>query len=277
MLADPYRDEAANAARRRRHRTPARLMCRLPGRHLVFAGDSACGPREVARFCCRHRDWPTLVGKLHLDANPYDPLSLYGGRGRPPTKGPRRAKPSAASGPAAARRAANRGRVRRGQAGRWYKSGKGLVPVRWVSVWKLTATHRDEFLYATDTALAPADIVGSYCDRWNVGTTCQEMHARLGLETTRGRCAKAVTRVAPCPFGLYSVVALVYDALPMAKRSGVVERPGKATATFSDAPDAVRRSAWPDGVLPEAGIRSGLAELPEQVRELLLATLAPAA
>ena len=103
------------------------------------------------------------------------------------------------------------------------------------------------------------------------------MRAHLGLETTRGRCAKTVTRAAPCLFGLYTVVALLYDATPAALRSGSIEWPGKAAATFSDALACVRRRTWVCGVLPQAGCGAGLAELPDRVRELLLTTLAPAA
>ena len=36
-----------------------------------------------------------------------------------------------------------------------YKSGKGLVPVRWVFVHDLTGTHRDEYFFSTDVAMAP--------------------------------------------------------------------------------------------------------------------------
>ena len=95
--------------------------------------------------------------------------------------------------------------------------------------------------------------------------------------TTRGRCAKTVTRAAPCLFGLYSAVALMYEATPEGERSGAIAWPDKATVTFSDALACVRRRTWAEGGLPEAGCGLGLAELLERVRELLLTTLAPAA
>src|SRR5262249_27439617 len=49
--------------RRRPHRTPAQLMCRLlrlllirfPGRRFVFVGDAGYGTHEASRFCYRHR------------------------------------------------------------------------------------------------------------------------------------------------------------------------------------------------------------------------------
>ena len=94
------------------------------------------------------------------------------------------------------------------------------------------------------------------------------MRAHLGLETTRA---------ARCLFGLDSVVALLYEATPEGERSGRIDWPRKATVTFSDALASVRRRTWSEGVLPQAGCGSGLAELPGRVRELLLTTLAPAA
>lgn len=293
VLVDLYRSKADDEARNRPHRTPAQVMCRLlrlllirvPGRRFVFAGDAGYGSHEVARFCRRHRDRLTLVSKMHPDANLYDPPGPYKGRGRPPVKGDRRAKPSEAAGPGARRETltvAWYGGGRRevavvGEAAHWHKAGKGLVPLRWVSVRDRSGTHRDEYFYATDPSLSPTEIIGHYCGRWNIETTFQEMRSHLGLETTRGRCERTVTRAAPCLFGLYSVVALMYEATPEGERSGSIEWAGKATVTFSDALASVRRRTWVAGVLPQAGCGAGLAELPESVRELLLTTLAPAA
>ena len=164
-----------------------------------------------------------------------------------------------------------------GEAAHWFKSGRGLVELRWVSVRDRGGTHRDGFLDSTDPGLTPAEIVGYYCGRWNLKTTFQEMRGHLGLETTRGRCERTVTRAAPCLFGLYSAVALMYHATPVDLRSGSIEWPGKATATFSDALACVRGRTWSEGVLRQAGCGAGIEELPEQVQELLLTTLAPAA
>ena len=65
-----------------------------------------------------------------------------------------------------------------------------------------------------------------------------------------------MTRAAPCLSGLYTVMALRHDATPAALWSGAIAWPGKATESPSDALACVRR---------------------EQVRELLLTTLAPSA
>ena len=49
---------------------------------------------------------------------------------------------------------------------------------------------------------------------WDIETLSQEMRSDLGLETTRRRSEKTILRLAPCLFGLYTLVALCYAALP---------------------------------------------------------------
>ena len=259
-------------------------MIRLPGRTFVFAGDSGFGTHEVARFCHRHRGRLTLVSKCHPDINLFAPPPPYAGNGRPRVKGGRVPKPRQAA--ATARRTRLTvtwygGRTRRVEAatgaGHWYKGGAGLVPVRWVFVKDTTGTHRDEYLFTTDLAMTADAVVGTYCGRRNIETTFEEARSALGLESTRGRCKSTVLRAGPCLFGLYTVVAVLYHALPEVKRVGAVAWPGKATVTFSDAMCAVRRWLWNEAVLPQAGDALALQKLPEPVRELLLTTLAPAA
>ena len=61
--------------------------------------------------------------------------------------------------------------------GHWYKSGGGLVPVRWVFVHDITGTHRDEYFYCTDPATPPQKIVSLYTQRWSIEVTFQEVRA----------------------------------------------------------------------------------------------------
>ena len=292
VLVDLYRPPDLDRAEGRPHKTPAQLVCRLlrlllirfPGRTFVFTGDSSYGTHAVARLCHRHRGRLTLVSKLCPDANLFAPPPPYRGNGRPRVKGERVPKPRRAA--VTAPRAKLTvvwygGGTRRAEAatgtGHWYKGGCGLVPVRWVFVKDATGTHRDEYLFTTDVELSPDAVVGTYCGRWSVETTFQEARSALGLETTRGRCRATVLRAAPCLFGLYTVVAVLFHALPESKRTGAVVWPGKATVTFSDALRAVRRWLWAEAVLPQAWDGTALQKLPEPVRELLLTTLAPAA
>jgi hypothetical protein len=290
VLIDLYRSAEDNRRRGRPHRTCAQLMCRLlrllllrfPDRRFVFVGDAGYGTHAVARFCHRHRARLTLVSKLHPDANLFEPPPPYTGKGRPRVKGAKLPKPRQAATTARRRRTlvgwygggSRRVEVVTG-TGHWYKAGQGLVPLRWVLVHDHTGTHRDEYLYSTDPNWRPEAIVTSYTGRWNIETTFQELRSCLGLESTRGWCQQTVLRAAPCLFGLYTVVALLYQALPQAKRSGSVRWPGKAGVTFSDALATVRRWLWAEWVLPQAGAGTRLEKLSEPLQEVVLAVLTP--
>jgi hypothetical protein len=160
--------------------------------------------------------------------------------------------------------------------GCWYKAGRGLVPLRWVFVHDLTGTHRDEYFFCTDPTGTAKVIISHYTARWNIETTFQELRAHLGLETTRGWSAKTVLRAAPCLFGLYTVVALLYHALPPSQRLGAIRWPGKQGVTFSDALSAVRRWLWSAAVFPQTDSVAGIEKLPEPLREILFSALAPA-
>lgn len=216
ILVDLYRSKDDNIKRRRPHRTCAQLMCRLlrvllirfPKRTFIFVGDSGYGTHEVARFCHRHRDRLSLVSKLHPDANLFDPPPTARARkGRPRVKGDRRPKPRQviAGEPrlVVLTVAWYGGGTRRvgtfSDTGHWYKSGNGLVPLRWVFVRDRTGTHRDEYFFTTDVSLSPRRVIGLYCGRWNIETTFQEVRSCLGLESTRGWCRSTVLRAGPPP------------------------------------------------------------------------------
>jgi hypothetical protein len=293
ILVDLYRSPEDDRRRKRPHRTPAQLMCRLlrlmllrfPGRQFVFVRDAGYGTHEVSRFCYRHRARLTLVSKLHPEANLFEPPRPSKGPGGPPVKGPRRPNPREAV--SAARRFTRRsvawygGGTRHVETadgtGHWFESGHGVVPIRWAFVRDLTATHRDEDFFTTDLAMDVAAIIVHDTSRGNIETTFQEMRSCLGSETTRGWCQRTVLRAAPCLFGLDSVIAVLYHALPEAKRAGVVQWPEKAAVTFSDALTSVRRWLWGQCIFPQAGCHGGLEKLPAALREVLLVALAPAA
>jgi hypothetical protein len=292
VLVDLYRSEEDDRRRRRPHRTPAQVMAtllrvillRFPDRRFVFVGDAGYGTHELARFAARYRARLTLVSKLHPEANLFEPPPPYRGNGRPPVKGARRPKPRQAVAAADLRSETvawyGGGEREVGVAsgtGHWYKAGAGLVEIAWVFVRDRTGTHRDEYFFSTDPGMDSVAMIAAYTGRWNLETTFQELRCHLGLETTRGWCRRTVLRAAPCLFGLYTVVALLYQALPEAKRSGRVAWPGKEGVTFSDALTSVRRWLWREWVFPQAGGATAVEELPEPLREVLFYALAPAA
>lgn len=295
VLVALYRSKEWNHQHHRRHKTPSELMRQLlavmmhwfPERIFVFAGDGGFGTHELARLAHRHRARLTLVSRFYPDANLYAPPPAARGKrqGRPRKKG--RKLPT----PAQVVKRSKRTRLtvawygggsRRVEVvsgtGHWYKNGEGLVPVRWVFVHDCTGTHRDDYFFTTDLTMTPRTIIETFTGRWSIETTFQEMRAYLGLESTRGWTEKTVLRAAPCLFGLFSVVALLYAQLP-ARRIERIEIlwPGKTERTFSDAITAVRRWLWSDWVFATPCHHEPFSKLSRPFKTVLLYALAPAA
>jgi hypothetical protein len=292
LLVALYHSEKQDQAAGRRHKTPARLLQQLccvllrwfRPRRFVLSGDGNYGSHEMARFASRRHGRLTLVSKFYPNAGLYAAPPPYGGHGRPRVKGSQQPTPEQVVA-ASSRTAWNvtwYGGGRRdvqivSGTGQWYKSGQGLVAVRWVYVHDLTGSHRDEYFFTTDVGLSAREVIETYVGRWNEETTFQEMRSYLGLETTRGWTEKTVLRAAPCLFGAYTVVACLYSQLPR-RYAGVrgVDWAGKQAVTFSDAITAVRRWLWVEWVFAIPGYREPLEKLPRPFRCLLLHALAPA-
>jgi hypothetical protein len=268
LLVALYRSPEDNLKAGRRHKTPQHLLRQL---------------------CCVLLRWfRRRVFVLYPDARLYEPPPVVRGKkpaGRPRKKGAKLPTPQEVVADARRTRlnVAWYGGGRRdveavSGTGHWYKAGEGLVEVRWVFVHDLTGTHRDEYFFTTDLRMSPAQLIETYTGRYNIETTFQELRAYLGLETTRGWCEQTVLRAAPCLFGLYTVVALLYAQLPRRyARVRVVDWPGKRDVTFSDAVTAVRRWLWQEWVFATPGLDRAFAKLPRPLREILLYGLAPAA
>lgn len=288
ILVALYRDKKTNLAEGRRHRTAAEIMCGLlailmhwfPERKFVFAGDNAYGSHATARFAQRHSGRLTLVSKIVADANLFAPPPRHKKRskGRPPIKG--RSLPSPTE-VAHSKRRGTKLRVRwygggwrnvkvYSDQGCWYKSGKGLVSIRWVYVIDRDGTHRDECFFSTDPSMSPTAIIEMYGGRWNIETTFQEMREHFGLETTRGWSKKTVLRMAPCLFLLYSIVAIFYDTMPTSSRH-LRERSwlGKEATTFSDMIISVRHHLWLEWIFAQVPGGQAVQKLPPPIRKLL--------
>jgi DDE superfamily endonuclease len=286
----------AEARSRRRHKTPSELMRQLlavlthwfPDRQFVFAGDGGYGTHALARYAARRRRNLTLVSLFYPTAALHDPPPVAVGKtnGRPRKKGKKRLAPAAVVAATESREQLEVSWYGGGRrtvevvsgTGHWSKAGEGLVEVLWVFVHDLSGTHRDSYLFSTDPTLPVARVIETYTGRWNIETTFQEMRAYWGLETTRGRTKNTVLRTAPCLFGLYAVVALLYAELPAATTAeGTVSYRGKAVVTFSDAISVVRRQLWLEGVFESHGQTEAFRNLPRPLQTVLLAALAPAA
>jgi hypothetical protein len=168
--------------------------------------------------CHRDRSVPDGSIKVVADANLFEPppKRTKGKNGRPAIKG--RSLPCSAM-VAKSRRRGKTLRVRwygggwrnvkvYTGVGCWYKSGKGIVTIRWVYVIDLDGTHRDECFFATAPSMSPEWIIEMYGGRWNIETTFQEMREHFGLETTRGGSENTVLRMGPSLFLLYTIVVV---------------------------------------------------------------------
>ena len=301
-VRDKTRAKAKQRARRKaeaatpQHKTPSELLRQLlavlihwfPDRQFVVAGDGGYGTHALARFAHRHQRHLSLVSLFYPNANLYDPPPVRAGKrnGRPPKKGAKQPTPEAVVAQTTERTVLDvswYGGGRRAVAvvsgtGHWHKSGAGLVPVLWVFVQDRTGTHRDSYLFSTDLSLTAQQVIETYTGRWSIETTFAELRAYLGLETTRGWKERTVLRAAPCLFGLFSVVALLYSRLPAETAAlGAVRYRGKTKVTFSDAITAVRRQLWLEGVFQSHAHTEVFQKLPRPFQALLLAALAQAA
>jgi hypothetical protein len=295
VLVALYRPEELNRAEGRRHKTAPRLARQLmavlihwfPQRKFIFLGDGGYASHDLARFCHRHRRHATLVSRFHKDANLYaPPPKAKARRGRPTVTGRKLPTPQEAVAATPRTRATvgwYGGGDRRVElvsaTGHWYKTGQGLLPIRWVFTHDIQGTHRDDYFYTTDPDLPPAQIITWFTARWPIETTFQEVRAHRGFETTRQRVAKSVLRTGPCLLGLFSVICLIFAQYAhhhpiRLRRTGWYT---KTQPTFSDALATVRRLFWSETVFETLSQHEAFEKLPRQLRRLLLDRLSLAA
>jgi DDE superfamily endonuclease len=297
VLVALYRPEKENARRGRRHKTPPELLRQLlrvllrwfPQRQFVCAADGNFATHDLARLAARYPQRLTYLSHFYADANLCEPAPPVAGKkpaGRPRKKGRKLPAPAAVVKQAKHHQRLNVAWYGGGRrqvevvtgTAHWYQAGAPLVAVLWVWVRDCTGTHRDEYFFTTDVTWSAAQVIETYTGRWNLETTFQEMRSHLGLETTRGWREQTVLRVAPCLFGLYTVVAALYVQLPARRRVvGLLAWVGKEDVTFSDALTAVRRWLWREWVFAIPGHSTAFSKLSRPFQQLLLAGLAPAA
>jgi hypothetical protein len=293
VLVALYRSKEWDKKHGRRHKTPSELMRQLlavlrhwfPDRQFLFAGDGGYGTHELARFAAQRHGRLHLVSRFYANANLYAPPSVRGKKkGRPRVKGKKLPSPQKVVQRSERQRlnVAWYGGGRReveivSGTAHWYKAGDGLVPVLWVYVHDCTGTHRDDYFFTTDVDMTPKDLIETFTGRWSIETTFQEMRAYLKLESTRGRTEKTVLRVAPCLFGLFSMIALWYAQLPARRQRRAVDWPNKTETTFSDAITAVRCWLWTDWVFESPDHDAAFTKISRPLQAVLLSALAPAA
>lgn len=222
---------------------------------LTIFGDSAYSVIELG--LASRRRAVRLIAPLRLDARLFTPTPerAPGTVGRPRVAGDRLpnldvvlADPETAWSSATVRRYDGADRKLEIASGTavCYHSGFEALPIRWVVV-RDPAGRLEPRAYSSmrpedEAAAIPAEVV----KRWPIEVTFEEARAHLGVETQRQWPDLAIERETPCLLGLYSVVALLGEALhrvsPIAIRTAAWY--SKAEATFSDVLAAVQRECW---------------------------------
>jgi hypothetical protein len=231
----------------------------FPQREIVLVGDGGFAAVELLRHCQQPGQPVTLVVRLRLDSALYafpDP-PRPGRGGRPAQKGARQAKLSERL----TDRTLGWQRVRLGWYGEgartvevatgvslWHRSGLAPAPVRWVLV-RPCRGDKQPFapvaLGCSDQRRTAAQILAWFVSRWNIEVTFAEIRAHLGFETQRHWSRRAIGRLAPCLFGLFSLVVVLAKRLHPERLPCPPSRwYAKREATFSDALAAVRRHLW---------------------------------
>lgn len=297
VLVALYRSKKDNQRQGRRHKTPPELLRQLlrvllrwfPQRRFIGAADGNFATHDLARLAARYPTRLTYLSHFYADANLYEPATPVAGKkpsGRPRKKGRKLPSPAQVVEQAGRRQRLNVAWYGGGRrqvevvtgTAHWHQAGSPLAAVLWVWVHDLSGTHRDEYFFTTDVAWTATQVIETYTGRWNIETTFQEMRSHLGLETTRGWSEQTVLRVAPCLFGLYTVVAALYVQLPARRRLvGLLTWVGKKDVTFSDALTAVRRWLWVEWVFAIPGHGMAFSKLRRPFQQLLLAGLTPPA
>jgi hypothetical protein len=247
----------------RRHKTVphrARQMILLvrrwwPGVELTVIGDQTYSVHELGGACAR---WEVrLVAPLRLDAALYEPAPARqpGTNGRPRVTGAR--VPQLKQVLKEAHTPWQRVRVRWYNSRRrelevtsgtavWYRIGQPVLPIRWVLVRDPKGRLDPRASCSTCPQDRPQLIVHQFIHRWTIETTFQESRTHLGLETQRQWSDRAIERTTPCLLGLYSLVALLANALHPDGKVPVQQTAwyAKSHATFADVLAVVRQHIW---------------------------------
>jgi hypothetical protein len=301
LVCGPKTDQANgrthHTVRRRIQQMLIRLMRWFPRRRFIFVGDWGASCNELAEFAAQHPQRLTVIARMRQDTCLHAPPKHQRrrGRGRPARKGKRLPSPQRQAQTAqAAGRLCTATVDWYGQRGPcpvqyvsdvalWYcKHRNAVLPIRWVCTIN-PETGNEDYFYCTDLQMPVEQIIQYFIGRWPIEVTYQEVRAHLGLQHTRHWCQKSVLRVAPCQFGLFTVVCLLYAWLCEQKQQSASPRLHetpcyhKDHVTFADALHAVRREIWQATLLRHWPQGQCLTTLPPDLREMLLDQLSAAA
>lgn len=251
----------------------------LPGRALVFVGDSSYAAIDFLWQMTQLANPITMVVRFRMDAALYEPAPprRTAQKGRPRKKGNRLPTlAQVASDPQTTweRRVVaywygERRRLIEISSGSavWTHSGKPALPIRWVMVRDPRHTFKTQALLCTDLKVSAKQIVEWFVQRWQLEVTHREVRAHLGVETQRQWSERAIARTTPLLYGLFSLITLLAQQLAhqgkvLTRRSAWYDKP---VPTFSDALAAVRYDLWRYPHLCTSSFNQHIAKLPAAV------------
>jgi DDE superfamily endonuclease len=263
----------------------------LPDRELVLVVDSGYAALGLLGRRARLPRPITCITRLRLDAALYQPVPprKKGQKGPPRKKGPRLPKLSSVL-------KSKRTEWTRVTVGCWYGAGKRVMevatgtavwytpgqrvlPIRWVLVRDPEQDYAPEALLSTEVQAAPEQIVPWFVWRWQTEVTFAEARAHLGMETQRQHTDQAIARTTPCLLALFSLVALLADALQRQKLVRVRSAAwyDKEHRTFADAMAAVRQQLWASLDISMSEKDTEMVTMPRRLLQHLTEALAYAA
>jgi hypothetical protein len=266
FLLFPLLSEKACQRLKRKHRTvtewTALLMRRLrrwTSAEMILVGDGTYAAVPLAARCRQLAPCVTLVSRLRLDAALYEfPAPPSPGKRGPKAKKGKR-QPKLQDRLTDPHTPWERVQVRwYGQGVRtleiatgealWYRSGHPPQAIRWVLVRSPkgeTTPIEPGACFCTEPSVPVKQVLEWFLGRWNIEVTFAEVRAHLGFETQRHWSRKAVGRVSPCLFGLFSLVVVIAKELHPKELPRLKSRwYRKEEATFADALAAVRSYLW---------------------------------
>jgi hypothetical protein len=256
----------------------------LPGRPIVLVADSSFAVLELLAAV---RNCATVITRLRLDAALYAPAPprVPGQKGRRRIKGARlpilsevRADPATVWQTITVAQwygqQQRQVEITSGTAV-WYHSGMPLVPIRWVLVRDPLAQFEPQAFLCTHTDTMPTQMLEWFVMRWQMEVTFEEARLHLGIETQRQWSDKAIARITPCLFGLYSIITLAGQHLAS---NGLLQLRcaawyAKPQATFSDTIAAVRRWLWSHEYFSISGNHPDMIKIPRPLLERFIDSL----
>ncbi len=227
----------------------------LPERVLIFVADSTYAALDFLHDCQTLPKPVTIITRLRPSAALYTPAPPYPGQGRPRKKGQRLPTPQQVIDPPGTvwtrmtlswynhqTRALD---IATGTAV-WYHTGLPVVPIRYVLIRDVAGKFDPQALLCTDLALTPDYILACFMRRWQMEPTFRHVREQLGVETQRQWSDKAIARTTPALLGLFSLIALLANAL-LTRHDLAIRTAAwypKSLPTFSDALALVRRTLW---------------------------------